>query len=903
MVNIDLVIVGVFLIITLAIGFYYGKGITTFQDYAVGNRKMTNLVITISLIATIYGGNMLSSRLNIYYDLGLYELIMDLVHPIAFYLASRFVIIRMKEFVGHLSIAESMGSMYGPTVRMLTGIFGIMMTITLLTCQIKIGLNITAILFPETALFSTPSAIFLATLVVFYATFGGARAVALTDVYQFLLFGLCFPMLSFVLLYYAKDPIAGWQKLMDMPQFNIGKMHIWNNGIISKVLAYFIFSFVFSFNPAPIQRFYMAPSVWKAAKVFSKSAIIRIILPMLFLSVAIALYVGGHVIKPNQSVLHYIIGLPYFPGMRGILVTTIIALLMSTADSNLHAASVLFANDVWPMMGSLTKRVGKPSLQVVRVASVVIGIISLFLVLHTRNNAQLFIKTASIYGPVVSIPFLMACFGFRPRSITVLCSMGINIILAIYRIYYTNQLISSQNIFKPLFFSALILLVIHYILPQCPHTGWVGIKEHSPVDLQNQATKQWWKERLQRLTLPFTKSYRKTLFPKKGSTFILFGIYVIISTIIALCFIQKDYFFPYVYGYMSSMAIGTILVIYPTFHSYKKEGNALLHWLWPGLVGMLLFVANLQFAKLGHFSPMVCALFVSNLTLGIVFLSLEISMAMLGIAIITHLCIPPSVPFWNCFWAGYNEISIELIFAMLLITAAMVGLGTYKHLRDKANAKLKVIELRGNYERRIALEAIYNQANWSRLDMTHGSKLLQEMGAMLQKPCHYLYTHGQEQLGENINLFMHKLQKFSSLLLQRAKEERSLELNQKAVKPIEIEPTILKVYGVIRGLGEPMQLLLRNHTEVTQLLTDPSLFECFLTLNIWEISKCPQAADHMVTLTVSDTTLRYDYAIVTQTGKKMLTLPALAFSISTDDSTQNILPAYDIMDKIPPVCL
>ncbi|AWN81497.1 hypothetical protein [Candidatus Cardinium hertigii] len=50
--HIDVMIIGLALIGTLVIGIYYGRGIKTFQKYAVGSRKMATSVITLSLVAT-----------------------------------------------------------------------------------------------------------------------------------------------------------------------------------------------------------------------------------------------------------------------------------------------------------------------------------------------------------------------------------------------------------------------------------------------------------------------------------------------------------------------------------------------------------------------------------------------------------------------------------------------------------------------------------------------------------------------------------------------------------------------------------------------------------------------------------------------------------------------------------
>ncbi|TSJ80640.1 hypothetical protein [Cardinium endosymbiont of Dermatophagoides farinae] len=376
----------------------------------------------------------------------------------------------------------------------------------------------------------------------------------------------------------------------------------------------------------------------------------------------------------------------------------------------------------------------------------------------------------------------MAILGFRPRSAVVLITMATSGVFAVYSRFfqsYTHHQ-GNVNLAIAIVISICTLIFGHYLLPKQPNTGRVGIKDRSPLDLQNQETKRWWLRCLRQFKALATKKYWESLFPKNATTFILLGIYFISSMLIALWFMQKAYFFPYIYWYIFVMAIGTLLAIYPAFHTYKKGGNPILHGVWPVLLFVLLFLSTIQFAKLGHFSPMVCALVVTNIGLGIVLLSLKVAIGMLGVATILDQCIPPSLPFWSLFWAGYNEISIELIFAVTIGVATLIGFSFYKYLCNKATITLNVIELARSYERRAALESIYTQVNWSRLDPTYGSEMLEAMSEMLKAPCEYLYTQGQKKLGEDVNSFIKKLRKFSRLLLQSAKEAHSLGLNKKS---------------------------------------------------------------------------------------------------------------------------
>ncbi|WP_339044034.1 hypothetical protein [Cardinium endosymbiont of Tipula unca] len=142
------------------------------------------------------------------------------------------------------------------------------------------------------------------------------------------------------------------------------------------------------------------------------------------------------------------------------------------------------------------------------------------------------------------------------------------------------------------------------------------------------------------------------------------------------------------------------------------------------------------------------------------------------IATILHTFIPPNPPFYSLFCSNAAitsptnfSISIESFVSIFLVTGILPALLLYKYLHDKAQVKERVIELARAYERRSSLEAIYNQVNWARLDPSHGSKMLREMGKILDKPCQYLYAHGEQKLAENVDIFTKKLREFSNLLL------------------------------------------------------------------------------------------------------------------------------------------
>ncbi|KJV70713.1 putative membrane protein [Orientia tsutsugamushi str. UT76] len=57
--NIDLILVGLFLVANLAIGLWYGKEVKSVRDYALGGRNFSTSALTATLIATWIGVELL----------------------------------------------------------------------------------------------------------------------------------------------------------------------------------------------------------------------------------------------------------------------------------------------------------------------------------------------------------------------------------------------------------------------------------------------------------------------------------------------------------------------------------------------------------------------------------------------------------------------------------------------------------------------------------------------------------------------------------------------------------------------------------------------------------------------------------------------------------------------------
>ncbi|WP_133282186.1 sodium:solute symporter family protein, partial [Cardinium endosymbiont of Culicoides punctatus] len=898
MIHMDLAIIVAFLAITWMLGTYYARGVKTFKDYALGG-GMSVFALTCSLIATISDAQTLQQIACIYMG-GVIISVMHLILLAMIYFGARVLIVRMAEFRGNFSIADSMGKLYGPIIQRVVAIAVLVTLLSFLVPQLNFVLKVIHFALPNlSSQYAYWITLIVGVIIIIYAALGGARSVVTTDIFQFFCFCCALPVMGYILLRYAKIPLAeGWAQLKLLPKFT-DTNYLFSSNALKREALFSARTLLTILTPYVIQRFYMASSVQQGQKTMISSVAARTYICGSLFFLAILLHIGGHTLKPNEEIIHYIINLVQSPIVRGILGVAVLALLMSSVDSALHLMAIVIVNDLLPSSLFQETKSDTIKIQISRGIIVIIGIITLYSALYYKGNIyKLIARGKEIYIPVVSVPFAMAIIGFRPRKFVVLLTMMVSGIFGMYTFFcWSGPNSATYAISIGMAISLCVLVGGHYVFPQLPDTGWVGIKDDSHVILQRQEIKRWWIQQWCNFKSLFTLAYVKGLFPKKESSFILWGIYCIVTGFLALCFMQKAYLFPYIYWHMAVMGIGTIILIYPSFEIYKKETD-FIYAVWPMILFGLFFVSSIQFLKLGHYSPMVCALLISHLAASTLFFSIKVSTGLFVGALLLHKFIfsSPILDISCCDILAWQN-RLELGGACFLTGLSIAGFSIYKYLYEKFEKKFKIIDLSRIYERRLSLEAIYNQVNWDRLDPTYGSALLKDMSDRLKEPFQYFLDKKEAKLGEVLSLTRSGLYKFSNLLLQRIKEERRFHLHANAIKPVVIDPVIFKVRGDIHGLDEPMQLLLYNQSEKKTLEADPGLFERLLAINLLGISKSEQALDATVTLTIVDTTLKYYYQGVNQEKDSLSEqLGALAFCMSTSAHPEHILSTYQVDD-------
>ena len=251
--NIDVIVFITFLFITLIIGIWNGRNINSIKEYALGNKKFSTGALVATIVATWIGGDYLFITLSEVYTSGLHYAI-GCLGMVACLLLNAFIFApRMENYIGSLSVAESMGRLYGKHVRLITAIASTIAASGFIALQFKIfGFILTNFV----GLTGNYPIFLAATIVVIYSAFGGIKSVAFTDVFQFFTFGVLLPVLGAVIWYSCiNNPDFSISSTTTHQLFNFGEyFDISGNKFWSMFTLFLLFS-IPDINPAIFQRF------------------------------------------------------------------------------------------------------------------------------------------------------------------------------------------------------------------------------------------------------------------------------------------------------------------------------------------------------------------------------------------------------------------------------------------------------------------------------------------------------------------------------------------------------------------------------------------------------------------------------------------------------------------------
>ncbi len=483
-----------FLGLTLVVGLYGTRKAITFREYAVGNKRFQTTTLVITTLATAFGGGVLMRELPCIYELGMHHIAYLLICVTNGYVIS-LLGLRMGPFMAHLSIAETIGSVYGKCPRVIAAVLGICFSIGVVAIQINvmslaIGMCIDSI---DPRIVTIPATLIL----IAYSMFGGVRAVTVTDVLQFITITIILPLIvKFVFVQIDKSFLEVALLIQKQEKFQLRNLFQFDQKLLKAFLDGLWYAFFLS--PPIIQKAYMASGPIQAHKVFLRLTNFNIMILVCVTFISLFVFVGAPAL-PATAIWPYILA-DMLPAYKGCVVVGLVGMAMSAADSSLHTASIIVSHDIVETIRGVKGVSYAHQLQLAKCATLALGLLAMIITIYYPDLFALsnFALTFLIPFFVIAVtpPFILAVFGFRGSTRTVLIGITVGILVYFYSERWIEPDIGISFRFFSLVANGISMIAAHYLLPQSADKGWIGCNHQQ--------------KRMQRLIRAF-KKYKKSI--------------------------------------------------------------------------------------------------------------------------------------------------------------------------------------------------------------------------------------------------------------------------------------------------------------------------------------------------------------------------------------------------------
>ncbi|MEQ9115821.1 MAG: sodium:solute symporter family protein [Rickettsiales bacterium] len=394
--TIDISIVVVYLIATLLIGLWQSKSIKSMKDYTIAERNYSTFVIVATVAASWFGGGTSIGKVEKIFNHGTVYLLTTVGLVVQLLLMSEFLVKKFEPYMGLLTIGDIMEKMYGKKAKIITGLFGTIISVSFLGSQIAaLGYFMTTI-FDISML--TAVIVSYGTVII-YSSFGGIRSVAITDVFQFIIIVVMIPTVVY-LTFRNYGLTSSFVELIPRTKLNFTDISHDNYKYFYMMLVFTVPTLI----PMSIQRILMSRDVQQSRQSFRWSIIILLIVSGSMTSIALLATITMPEVNANQVIPVMIRDLMPI-GIKGLVVAGFLAIIMSSADSFLHSSGVCITHDLLKPILKKSLPV-KKELLLTKVLTFTIGGLSIVTAIHTDSLVETIHRGFGFWMPAVLVPLI-----------------------------------------------------------------------------------------------------------------------------------------------------------------------------------------------------------------------------------------------------------------------------------------------------------------------------------------------------------------------------------------------------------------------------------------------------------------------------------------------------------------
>ncbi|GHA10986.1 sodium:solute symporter family protein [Oceanisphaera arctica] len=379
------------------IGYRSVKKVNSSADFAVAGNKITWPILFATLAASFLGGGASMGRAGQAFDHGYAFMFAASAFPIATVLTGIFIAPKLKRYIGAHTVGDIMEQQFGRYARLITGIFSLIFCIGILGAQaLAVGTVFNAII----GIDITTGILIGMGVVLLYSTIGGMWAVIQTDVVQFLMLAIFMP----ITLMIGINEVGGAEQLIArLPDSHFSIMGDYGPGMFLSLFIAFLLGE--TLVPPYTQRALAAPDSRNAKIGYTISGVFGFLFYFVSSTIGLIALILYPDISPDLAMPELIrTALPL--GITGLVLASLLAVVMSTADSYLNSASVIFVKDIY--QGFINPDVGeKNKLWIERLVNLLIGIGAVVFALYATSIIDALLISYSLWAPTILIPFVL----------------------------------------------------------------------------------------------------------------------------------------------------------------------------------------------------------------------------------------------------------------------------------------------------------------------------------------------------------------------------------------------------------------------------------------------------------------------------------------------------------------
>ncbi len=668
--DLDIAIVVGFLLLNLGVGLYKSKGVTTIKEYALGDKNFTTATIIATIIATWIGGSDFALSISETYKNGLWYILAGAGYALNLMVVAYIFSNKIHEFKGSLSVAETMGKLYGKHVRIITALASIASTLAVVALQIKVFSTIFGYFFGISGIYATLISSFV---VVIYSALGGIKAVTFTDILQLITFGIIIPVFA-VFIWKTLGSHNLIQEALESDLFNYNKLLTDNSNRSYQYISIFLCGLVPALNPTMFQRMLIAKDSQQIKKSFLLSSFVCLFI--YFMTCFIGFIVFFH--NPNLNPEHlglYIIDHYSFAGIKSFALIGIMAMIMSTADSWINTASVIFSHDLCQPLGINKNR----ELLFSRLFAVFIGVGVVILTLIYEQLLDLLFLSENFYIPVVTPILMSAILGFRSTTRVALIAIISGIVTAIFWKNYIQPITQIESVIPGMISNFIAFFSSHYLLNE--PGGWSVSKEklenNGNTVLKKKKISQYFLELPTKLQNFSFFEYCNKHLPKSNSAYSYLS-FAIFFTLITTISIEKALYYKYSYliniVQIAVLTIATSILCNNLWNKFFKEKYLGIIWYLSVLLSLVVISSFL--VLLSRFSHTSLTILTIHLTMVPLLIGWRTALVMIPVGLWLSLLFYQTY-IGERFPGGIYDLKLKLIYVLFY------GRGIYTYYSKK----------------------------------------------------------------------------------------------------------------------------------------------------------------------------------------------------------------------------